>query len=193
MSKYEEKAEELFPPEERSGVAALEIITDSDDPRLREPANPVEQHPMELLRQMMEFTVKGKHLGVAAPQFGIPLKCFIAMMEKNRYVAVINPRLIRKGRQMVDMYENCLSEPGKRVLISRPRLITVEFEGQDGVKIRVELKDLYARIFLHELDHLYGVLMVDREESPFLPEESGMIQWDEFSQQEAAADSLKQC
>ena len=78
---------------------------------------------------------------------------------------MINPRLISHSEDRVKDWEGCLSVPGIRGLVSRYRVINVEYTNREGKLERQELTDFMARIFQHEYDHLEGIVFLDRVES----------------------------
>jgi peptide deformylase len=81
-------------------------------------------------------------------------------------IAMINPRILDRSTEMVKDWEGCLSVAGVRGLVPRHRLISVEYYDRWGQLQKQEFTDFVARIFQHELDHLNGMLFVDRVESP---------------------------
>jgi peptide deformylase len=77
-------------------------------------------------------------------------------------VAVINPKILSYSQEIYEDWEGCLSIPGIRGLVPRSRSISVEFHDRTGKLCRKKFKDLIARIFQHEFDHLNGTVFVDR-------------------------------
>jgi peptide deformylase len=114
-------------------------------------------------------------VGIAAPQVYQSQRLFILASRPNlRYpqaplmepIAMINPRILDHSTEMVKDWEGCLSVEGMRGLVPRHQLIAVEYYDRWGQLQKQEFGDFVARIFQHELDHLNGVLFVDRVESP---------------------------
>ena len=103
-------------------------------------------------------------LGIAAPQVGISERFFIMVPDSEPFV-IINPRLLDKSSTRVKDWEGCLSIPGIRGKVPRYKSIVVEFMTTDGETVKAELKGWPARIFQHELDHLDGIVFLDRLES----------------------------
>ncbi|KAA3609590.1 MAG: peptide deformylase [Planctomycetota bacterium] len=140
------------------------------DPRLRRKTAPIENFDQELadiVRAMFEVMYRTKGVGLAAPQVGLSLKLLVynpegdpAKSEQERVLA--NPRILRRSRNKEFGEEGCLSFPGIFGQVERPLEVTVEAQDLNGEKHQLELKDWDARIFLHELDHLDGILFVDR-------------------------------
>ena len=110
-------------------------------------------------------TLMGDALGVglAAPQVGILHRLLIYRIQHQAPVAVlINPEVEWSGKQTEDMEEGCLSLPGVHVDVERPIHVRVRALDRDGQPIVVEASGLEARVIQHEVDHLDGVLILDR-------------------------------
>jgi peptide deformylase len=117
-------------------------------------------------------TVKNANgVGIAAPQAAQDVRLFIVASRPNpRYpsapemepTAMINPRIVSHSDETVNGWEGCLSIPGIRGLVPRYLSIDVEYTGRDGTLYRQEFTDFVARIFQHELDHLDGIVFLDR-------------------------------
>jgi len=125
----------------------------------------------ELALNMEESMVKDKGIGLAAPQVGVSKKIIIVHLveerspeEKNRKVpqAFINPKIIKKSRETAVEEEGCLSFPDLFLKIKRAEEVEVETLNLNGEKIKIEAKGLPARILQHEIDHLEGILFIDR-------------------------------
>ena len=104
-------------------------------------------------------------VGLAAPQVGIPLRVIVVGIPDEEDIVLINPELVRrKGERMID--EGCLSVPGYFGEIKRAESVTVKGRNQNGKEIRIKADGLLAQALEHEIDHLEGMLYVDRLESP---------------------------
>jgi len=110
-------------------------------------------------------------VGLAAPQIGVSLRVFVMQSRKGpRYpnapeippITVINPEVISREETLLRGIEGCGSIPGFRGLVSRPASIQARWLDLEGARVEMELTDLAARVFLHELDHLDGILFLDR-------------------------------
>lgn len=110
-------------------------------------------------------------VGLAAPQIGVSLRVFVMQSRKGpRYpnapeippITVINPDVISQSEAHLRGIESCGSIPGFRGLVSRPASIRARWLDLEGRRVEMELIDLAARVFLHELDHLDGILFLDR-------------------------------
>jgi len=154
-------------------------IRTASEPVLREKAKRVTNFGpalKALIDEMLDSMYDANGLGLAAPQIGVPLRVIVIEMPEEtdeegnivspaeRYV-VCNPEIIKvQGEEEDD--EACLSVPGYFGLVKRATRVTVKGQDMDGHRIRVKAEGLLARAFQHEIDHLDGMLYVDRVESP---------------------------
>jgi len=112
-----------------------------------------------LIQSMIATMHEHKGIGLSAPQVGINQCIFVADIGDGP-IAVINPEIKnRQGSAVAE--EGCLSIPGVVVEVSRPSVITVQYMDENNKKITQEFSDLFARVFLHETDHLDGKLIFD--------------------------------
>ena len=155
-------------------MALLEIVTvgDANDEVLFKPANRVREFGPtlhRLLDDMLETMREAPGVGLAAPQIGVGLR--VAVIEyaedeedpdnTKRVYELINPEIVKqKGSDSGQ--EGCLSIPGLAADVDRPTYVLVKAQDRNGKEIRIKAYDWLARIFLHEIDHLHGVLMTDR-------------------------------
>jgi len=116
---------------------------------------------LSLIESMKKTMIYNKGLGLAAPQIGISKRVFIALnTETEKIITVINPEIVDRNGEDIDT-EGCLSLPEIYFSIKRPKKITVKGLNENGEEIIVEGKDLLARCFSHEIDHLDGILIID--------------------------------
>jgi len=138
-------------------------------PQLRQVAVPFEfDNPTHhMWRQDLQDTLLACHnaAGLAALQIGRMVRVFYAMTG-NFAQAFINPTVIETFGSMQTDYEECLSLPNVRALVSRPYEAIVSWYDVDGREYEGELAHRALRTFLHELDHLNGVLISDRKRNP---------------------------
>jgi peptide deformylase len=159
-------------------MAAKRILT-AEEPLLRQRSKKVTRFGDSLrglVDDMFETMHEAHGLGLAAPQVGVLLRLFIVEMppeydeegvqvqEAERYV-LANPEIVRQHGEE-EMEEGCLSIPGYRGLVRRSTQVTIKGQDLDGRPIRYRAEDLLAQAFQHELDHLNGVLYIDRIEGP---------------------------
>jgi peptide deformylase len=120
---------------------------------------------MERFSKQMHLTRKMYNgIGLAANQCGIRARVFvIGTGDRDDFkITCINPRVVKESDNIVRDKEGCLSYPALHVTIGRPDNIDVEFTNEKGELVNMNLTGVTARCFLHELDHLNGVLMADR-------------------------------
>jgi len=133
------------------------------DPVLRSRSKEVEninEQTKELIDNMIDSMEAAEGIGLAAPQIGILQRVIVVKIEDDLKVT-INPILIKEnGESMAE--EGCLSVPDRRGLVKRPEEIIIEGLNEEGEKVKYELEGLKARAFLHEIDHLNGILFVDK-------------------------------
>lgn len=125
----------------------------------------------QLERDMVRTMRSVKGVGLAAPQIGVSLRIAVLEMypstsrpniDSRGPLTIINPRVIEYGSRMVADYEGCLSFIPFRGRVSRSQTITVEYVSTEGELIRETVSGLWARIFQHEIDHLDGMVYLDR-------------------------------
>ncbi|OWY65573.1 peptide deformylase [cyanobacterium TDX16] len=155
----------------------MEIIQ-LGNPILRSKAEFVENVNDPQIQQLIDdllITVKQANgVGIAAPQVGVIDRIFIVASRPNpRYphapemepTPMINPKILARSHESVKGWEGCLSIPGIRGSVPRDRAIEVEYSDRYGKLHKQELSDFVARIFQHELDHLDGIVFLDRLET----------------------------
>ena len=146
------------------------------DPILRERARPVPPADLKtkkfraLLGDMFRTMHMASGVGLAAPQIGI--SAALAVIEVKSpgrretkvwpKTVVINPKIISKSRESVDDWEGCLSAPSLKGIVPRHKKIRVQYYNEYGMRKTKELSGYIARIFQHEIDHLNGLIYIDR-------------------------------
>ncbi|HIC95280.1 TPA: peptide deformylase [Candidatus Bipolaricaulota bacterium] len=135
------------------------------DRRLRVPAKPIKEidgRIKALSEEMIEALASVGGLGLAAPQLGESLRLILIDTEEEAHI-LINPELVEADdERSVPFTEGCLSLPGIEAELWRPERVLVRGWTLDEKEVELEREGLVARIFLHELDHLNGVLFIDR-------------------------------
>jgi peptide deformylase len=142
---------------------ALEMRT-FGDPVLKTRAAPVEDfdESLERLAEEMLATMREQEgVGLAANQVGRLKRILVAALEDDEYV-LVNPVIEETAGTTEVGAEGCLSIPGIQVEVERPTAVTISGKDASGEPIRIEAEGLLARIFQHEVDHLDGVLILDR-------------------------------
>jgi peptide deformylase len=142
---------------------ALEVKT-FGDPVLKTRAARVKEFDDALLRLTEEMLVTMREregVGLAANQVGRLRRVLVAGIEEDEYV-LINPVIEARSDETEVLAEGCLSIPGIQVDVERPVAVTVSGQDAAGEELRFEAEGLLARVFQHEIDHLDGVLILDR-------------------------------
>ena len=144
----------------------LPIQTDQDNPVLRQEAKEVKEITAQIKQLVLDMTetMETKDgLGLAACQVGQSLQIIIAKPEPNKEALVlINPQIKKTSRKKDIMIEGCLSLPNIEVPVERAVKITVQALDLNSQKIKIKAKGLLARVIQHEIDHLEGILIVDK-------------------------------
>jgi peptide deformylase len=135
------------------------------DPVLRRRATRVEAVTPDVRRtiaDMVDTMYDEAGLGLAAPQVGISLRLMVVTDDDGREVrALINPVITEQGGEIV-AEEGCLSIPGIFAPVKRAEWVRLEAQDPDGRSVTINARGLRARVFQHEMDHLDGVLFIDR-------------------------------
>ena len=139
------------------------------DPVLRQEAEEVTRFDADLsalVRDMFETMYHAEGIGLAAPQIGISKRVIVVDLrredEPDEQVAVVNPRVTWSTKETEKESEGCLSIPGLEEVVQRPFGVRVEGSDPRGGPIVIEAEALYARALQHEIDHVDGILFVDR-------------------------------
>ena len=158
---------------------AIRAIVTSENPLLREKSKKVSRFGADLQRlvdDMFDTLYAAHGLGLAAPQIGVLQRVFIVEMPEEvdddgkvvapgeQYV-LVNPEIIR-SRGAEEMDEGCLSVPGYRGTVTRATEVLIKGYDESGKSVRYKAEGLLAQAFQHELDHLDGILYLDRLASP---------------------------
>ena len=144
-------------------MAILEI-KEYGDPVLREKALPVEEVTPEILnliKDMAETMYTASGVGLAASQVGVPKRIILVDGEEDGLIVLINPMIIKSEGEVV-AEEGCLSVPDIYSQVKRSSKVTVKALNQNGDPIEITKEDLTARALQHEIDHLDGILFIDR-------------------------------
>ncbi len=146
----------------RGRARRIVTLRDSNAGVLRKRCRPVpvvDRGIRQLVADMILSMRRAGGIGLAAPQIGVPLRVVVADVGTGP-LSVVNPRLRRREGAQVGM-EGCLSIPGVYGDVRRARRIEVEGRNVRGRRVVLRSRDLLARVFQHEIDHLNGVLFTD--------------------------------
>ena len=162
----EVKTDQLDPEAEARRRLALGQIRQYPDPVLRMRAREVESFDDDLRRlaeRMTQLMRDANGVGLAATQIGILRRVFVFQPDpEEEPVAVVNPVLIEKSDEIAVDDEGCLSMQGVQMPVERPTSVRLEGRSVDGGEVSLELVEHPARVVQHEVDHLDGVLILDR-------------------------------
>jgi peptide deformylase len=158
--------ERLDPEVAARRAAALSHVRKYGDPVLRSKARPIEVFDDALraeIARMGGLMNDSLGIGLAATQVGALRRVLVYRVEHDSPVnALVNPEIEWSGREKEWMEEGCLSLPGVHVDVERPVRVRVRAQDAGGEPILIEAAGLEARVIQHEIDHLDGVLIVDR-------------------------------
>ena len=134
---------------------------------LRRRADEVEGPDPELdrlIEDMFQTMYDAKGIGLAAPQVGIPRRVIVVDVNEPdvKPFALLNPRIVESSDRTDKAEEGCLSIPGVGGVVERPSTVVVEGLDREGKPVRIEAEALLARCLQHEIDHLDGILFIDR-------------------------------
>lgn len=157
---------QLTPEQEARRNAALRQVRVFGDPVLRAKALPVDKFDgglaaeVERMSQLMRDAIG---VGLAATQLGIMHRLFVYKVgEEGELTAVVNPAIVWSSDETDQGEEGCLSLPGVHIMVERPHRIRVKAQGPTGTEVEIEAEGLEARVIQHEVDHLDGILIIDR-------------------------------
>jgi len=145
---------------------SIEKIRTYPDPVLRKKTvkvkNPLDHQVQSLIASLLETMRKTENgIGLAAPQIGSDLRVCVIELDDKNYV-FINPTISAKSKEKIITEEGCLSFPGKYYPISRSEEVKVRYLDQEGKNIKLKASGMLSRAIQHEVDHLNGILMIDR-------------------------------
>lgn len=151
---------------------ATRKIIELGEEKLRKQCKPVEKFDLRLrilLKDMADTMYKAQGVGLAAPQVGI-LRRAVVVDIGDGLIELINPEIIRaEGEQSGP--EGCLSVPGRSGVVVRPNIVTVRAQDRNGEYFEITGEEFLARAFCHEIDHLDGILYVDKMEREIFPDD----------------------
>ena len=157
---------------------AIRNIREIGDDLLRKKSRPfdtVDEKAVELLEDMYETLKQTPDgVGLAAPQVGVLRRAIVVDLSTEDGgpgpFKLINPVIVKRSGEQV-CREGCLSVPGKLGDVIRPKKVVVEALNEKGEKVKIKAEDLLAVVFSHEIDHLDGILFVDKADELYDAEE----------------------
>ena len=139
------------------------------DRALRQPAKriaKVDDSIRKLAKEMLQTMYSSQGIGLAAPQVAIQKQLIVVDCEPdnpaNSPLILINPKITGFSKELCVVEEGCLSIPGVYLDVTRPKAIEVSFKDEQGKPRKIQATELLARVIQHEMDHLNGVMFVDR-------------------------------
>jgi peptide deformylase len=149
-------------------LAALRLVRQYPDPVLKNPATPVAEvdDDVRALAERLTGIMRASHgVGLAAPQIGVARRVLVYQLrDQDDVTLLINPELVERSDETETDPEGCLSLLGGELTVPVERHVRVRVtaQGRDGDALDFEAEGMEARVIQHELDHLDGVLIVDR-------------------------------
>ncbi len=143
---------------------AVRRIVQLGEPILRQKAKKVhrvDDSIRHLIDDMIETMLDAPGSGLAAPQVDVPLRVIVTHVDE-QFRVVVNPEIVEASDEMEEAYEGCLSMPGWTGPVDRHLRVTVRGLNRTGKPIKLKLSEWEARVFQHEIDHLNGVMYIDR-------------------------------
>lgn len=142
---------------------------------LRQPAkriNKVDDEVRQLAKEMLQTMYSEDGIGLAAPQVGVHKQLIVIDCELDNPATppliLINPTVKQQSRDVCVIQEGCLSIPGVFLDVTRPEVIEVSYKDENGRPQKLIAKGLLSRVIQHEMDHLNGVMFVDRVDNALL-------------------------
>ena len=147
-------------------MCSSDLILPENDPNLYQTLDEFDFsnppiNPMQFASSLVETCKQYRGLGLSANQCGFPYRVFVAGHEDN-YVAYFNPKVLVASVEEKIGLEGCLSYPNLFLNINRPETIQVEYQDYNGDKHTAVFQGMTARVFMHELDHMNGIIFTQR-------------------------------
>ena len=155
----------------------LEIIK-VPDPRLRQKSKNLKPEEIKkiksLISNMVETMYANDGIGLAAPQIGQNIRLAVIgkqalptgrqALPNKKELVLINPKISKRSWRQIKDFEGCLSVPGAAIEVKRHKKITVTALNEKAERVSYVVSDYLARVFQHEIDHLDGILIIDKNE-----------------------------
>ncbi len=143
-------------------MALRRILREGDETlrKISRPVKEVDKHTKQLLDDMAETMYAAKGVGLAAPQVGV-LRRVVVIDTGDGLMELINPEIVETEGSMINP-EGCLSIPGRRCTVERPQKVKVCYNNRRGKQCEIVGEGLLAMALCHEIDHLDGILYIDK-------------------------------
>lgn len=155
---------------------SIRKIVLADDPLLRKKARRIQtitKSHQTLVDDMVETMHAADGVGLAGPQVGVPERLIVAELPEHedhpgsgKLYVLFNPEIVRSSPDLEEGVEGCLSIPGWQGLVDRAHAVTVQGQDRKGKPVRIKARGMLARVLQHEVDHLDGILYIDRITDP---------------------------
>jgi len=116
----------------------------------------------KLAKQLIKMMESDNGIGLAAPQVGIADRIIAVDMKEDGPTVFVNPKIVSRSLRSIESEEGCLSVPGVWGIVDRHKKIKVKAYSVDGKAVTLNLRNLYSTVFQHEIDHLDGVLFIEK-------------------------------
>lgn len=143
------------------------IETGEKNPILRKKSQTIDKIDEQikvLAKNMMETMIKKNGMGLSACQVGKNIRLFVVPKELSKKYIFIDPEIIKISKETDVMEEGCLSLPGLFLPIKRAKSLKIKALDENNKEFKLRAKGLLARVIQHELDHLNGILIIDKHE-----------------------------
>jgi peptide deformylase len=145
----------------------LQIQKGENNPILRKKTQPVgkiDESILRLTRDMIETMNKNNGVGLSANQVGKDIRLFVVHPNLSKKTVFINPEFTKISKNKIIFEEGCLSVPGVYKKLQRAKSLKIKATDEFGKQFNLKVKDMLARVIQHELDHLNGILIIDKNE-----------------------------
>ncbi len=144
----------------------LKIEIGQNNPVLRTISQPIENVKNDILnlaKDMVETILKIDGVGLAAPQIGKNIRLFVVNPNLSKKAVFINPEILKTSKKTEVLEEGCLSLPGIFISKKRAKSLKIKATDKTGKEFKIKAKDILARAIQHEIDHLNGILIIDKK------------------------------
>jgi len=157
----------------------LDVQTGTDNPILRTVSTPVTKFDKKLTKLLIDMTqtmLEKDGVGLAAPQIGVNQRIAVLNFQLGkdewRILPMINPEITQSSKEEDTDEEGCLSLPKIYAKVTRPSIATVKFQNEKGREQTLTMEGLNARAIQHEIDHLDGILFIDKAKTGSIKKEA---------------------
>lgn len=143
----------------------LKLQTGKDNPILRKKSKlvvKINEEILNLIKDMNETMMKNNGMGLAACQIGKDIQLFVIDKNYSNKCVFINPEIIKFSKKTETIEEGCLSLPELFIPTKRAKSLKIKATNENGKKFKIKAKDMLARAIQHEIDHINGILIIDK-------------------------------